>query len=59
MPRLRNIHTGAVMSVPEGTASNLGGEWKPAHAPEPVERAPRKARRAKAVTRDSGIDNAG
>jgi hypothetical protein len=29
MPRLRNELTGAVMTVDDGTAANLGSEWAP------------------------------
>lgn len=39
MPRLRNVNTGAVMSVSDETASRLGSEWVPAEKPaEPVKR---------------------
>lgn len=34
MPRLRNELTGAVMTVDEDTAANLGSEWKAEKADE-------------------------
>jgi transcription elongation factor len=47
MPRLRNIQTGAVVSVSDETAALLDGEWEPAEkaapkAPAPAKRAVRK-----------------
>ena len=35
MPRLRNELTGAVMSVSEATAANLGSEWVAADQDKP------------------------
>ena len=48
MVRLRNIHTGAVVSVRDEKADRLGAEWGPVTpdpTPEPVraKRAPRAA----------------
>lgn len=45
MPRLRNIHSGAVVSVSEEKAGRLGAEWQPVE----VEKAPAK----KAASRKS------
>lgn len=43
MPRLRNIHSGAVVSVSSETAARLGGEW------ESVEKPAKKAAAKKAA----------
>jgi hypothetical protein len=43
MPRLRNIHSGAVVSTSEATAARLGAEWVPADEPEPKRQATKKA----------------
>lgn len=45
MPRLRNELTGAVMTVEESTAVNLGAEWVPADAEESAK--PRSSRSRK------------
>ena len=45
MPRLRNIQTGAVVSVSDETAARLDSEWEPADKPAakaPAKRAARK-----------------
>ena len=34
MPRLRNIQSGAVVSVSDETAARLGAEWAPAEEPK-------------------------
>lgn len=31
--RLRSIHSGAIVEVPEEKAARLGGEWEPADKP--------------------------
>ena len=49
MPRLRNIHTGAVVSVSDETAARLGSEWEPAEKPAPKALA-KKAPAEKAAT---------
>ena len=35
MPRLRNVQSGAVVSVSDETAARLGSEWEPAEKPAP------------------------
>ena len=45
MPRLRNVQTGAVVSVSEEKAARLGSGWEPADKPAP---APAKKAAAKA-----------
>jgi len=42
MPRLRNVQSGAVVSVSDETAARLGSEWEPAEKVEPVKKAPAK-----------------
>jgi len=51
MPRLRNIQTGAVVSVSDETAARLGGGWEPAEKAEPVTKAPVKRAVRKPATR--------
>jgi hypothetical protein len=52
MPRLRDIQTGAVVSVSDETAARLDGGWVPAESVEPVKKAPAKrAARKPAVKR--------
>ena len=36
MPRLRNISSGAVVTVPDEKAVRLGSGWEPAPAPAPA-----------------------
>ena len=38
MPRLRNIQTGAVVSVSDETAARLDDEWVPAEKAAPVKK---------------------
>ena len=40
MPRLRDIHTGAVVSVSDETAARLDGEWESADKPAPKKSVP-------------------
>ena len=46
MPRLRNDLTGAVITVDDSTADQLGGEWVPADSKSESDEAP-KARAAR------------
>ena len=41
MPRLRNELTGAVMTVEDSTAEQLGGEWVPADGKSESDEAPK------------------
>lgn len=34
MPRLRNTHSGAVVSVSDEKAARMGGEWEPVEVPK-------------------------
>lgn len=43
MPRLRNIKSGAVISVTDEKAARMGAEWEPADKATPKKSAPRKA----------------
>ena len=47
MPRLKNINSGAVVSVPDEKAARMGSEWEPADA------APKKATAKKAASSKS------
>lgn len=51
MPRLRNIKSGAVVSVPDEKAARLGAEWEPADKPAPKAPAPVKAPAKRAPAR--------
>ncbi len=52
MPRLRDIQTGAIVSVSDETAARLGGGWVPAENVEPVAKAPvKRAARKPAVAK--------
>ena len=44
MPRLRNVRSGAVVSVTAEKAARLGSEWEPVvvSTPEPKKPAPRR-----------------
>lgn len=35
MARLRNIHSGAIISVTDEKVARMGSEWEPADKPEP------------------------
>ena len=51
MVRLRNVRTGAIVSVRDEKVARLGTEWVPADAaPEPVAPAPKRKRTTKAAT---------
>ena len=51
MPRLRDIHTGAVVSVSDETAAGLDGEWEAAEKTAPVTKAPAKRVARKPATK--------
>lgn len=48
MPRLRNVHSGAVVNVSDDTAARLGSEWVEDNKSEP-----KKAPAKKAATKPS------
>ena len=45
MARLRNVTTGAVVTVDDEKATRLGSGWEPAEAPKPAGRARKPAGR--------------
>lgn len=48
MPRLRNIHTGAVVSVSDETAARLDAEWEKVTDSKPAKKAAVKKSATKA-----------
>ena len=50
MPRLRNIHSGAVVSASEATAARLGAEWVPVEGEKPKQ-APKRSAAKKTTTK--------
>ena len=47
MPRLRNVQSGAVVSVTAEKAARLGSEWAPIVVPTPEPKKPAPRRRPK------------